>query len=138
MAGKKLKKVEPDKGLKIKANDKESLPPTLEHPIFCLKYLHKDYHLKECTKDEKAALIDTIYKLSQMTWHEIRQAPRHGTGREKIEKDSINSSIPEICKEENNLYALRFYGKAPFVGIQNGNIFHILYIDRNFSLYNHG
>ena len=139
MARKKFKKVEGEKGQRIKiSNDKEKSPPIFEHPIFCLKYLHKNFNLDDCTKDEKAALIDTIYLLSQKTWHEIRQAPRHGIGREKINKDSIKASIPAICTEEHNLYAIRFCGMAPFVGIQNQNIFHIIYIDRSFKLYDHG
>lgn len=131
-----IKNIKPQQTDKIKTNSIFSIPYTLDHPIFCLKYLCKNYHLDKCTKDEKAALIDTFYILSQMSWNEIHMAPRHGLGTEKIERCQINSSTNNIPKDVD-LFALRFLGKRPFVGYKTMNIFHVVFIDRDFTLYQH-
>lgn len=108
------------------------------YPVFCLKYIHKDFSLDHCDKSEKAALIERLYKLSTMTWEQIRMADKHGLGTEKINRDSIKAGIPSHVTGDITFYALRFSGKKPIVGYKSDFIFHILYIDRNFALYDHG
>jgi hypothetical protein len=114
------------------------IPPEQQKPIFSLFYLRKDYCLSACTKDEKAAFADTLHKLSQITWNEISSSSRHGAGYERISRDSIRSGIPAHLKEDVNFIAFRFCGKAPMVGYRDENIFHVIWIDRAFSLYDHG
>lgn len=143
---KKLKKFkgiqspEITQGNKIGVSDNNTPNPNIDYPIFCFKYLNKDFGLVECTDNQKAKLIDRLAVLSKMTWHQIQFAPKHGLGSEKISmKVFKNKKIPSICEDVEHLIALRFDGKAPFVGHRGkGNIFHIFYIDRNFTLYNHG
>ena len=66
----------------------------LEHPIFCLKYLDRNYYsLRACIKEEKASFADTLDRLSQLTWAEISKSSRHGLGYEKIAKNSIRATI---------------------------------------------
>jgi len=109
-----------------------------EHPIFCLKYLDRNYYsLGACTKEEKAAFADTLDRLSQLTWAEISKSHRHGLGYEKIARKSIRATIPTHVKEDVIFIAFRFYGKAPMVGYREDVIFHILWIDRDFTLYQH-
>lgn len=108
-----------------------------EPPSFSLKHLQKGYHLDDCTKEEKLAFLATLQKHSKLSWSELEQAQRHGLGKEKIERSSIKASIPSIVKEDTKLWAFRFYNKAPFVGFREGEIFHILWIDRAFTLYDH-
>ena len=110
-----------------------------EHPIFCLKYLdRKHYSLSVCTKEEKAAFADTLDRLSQLTWAEISKSSRHGLGYEKISQNSIRATIPKhIRLDDIILITFRFYGKAPMVGYRENIIFHILWIDRDFTLYQH-
>jgi len=72
-----------------------------------------------------------------MTWYQIQQAPRHGLGSEKIEYDSIKSTKPDIVTKDSTILALRFSGKKPFVGIRDGSLFHIIWIDNKFNLYKH-
>jgi hypothetical protein len=124
------------KGIKI--NELSHISTQQEHPIFCLEYLDKDYYsLRACTKDEKAAFADTLFKLSQLTWAEITQSHRHGLGYEKIAKKSIRAPIPAHITDDVTFIAFRFYGKAPMVGHREAAIFHILWIDRDFTLYHH-
>lgn len=109
-----------------------------KHPIFCFRYIHHDYNLDKCDASEKVSLIEQIARLSQLTWDEIRLAPRHGMGSEKISKDEIIASKPEIVTSDVDfLLAFRFQGKKPFIGHRNKFVFHILYIDNKFSVYKH-
>lgn len=128
-----------EKGKKIATPSPTRNPsPEQQKPIFSLVYLRKDYCLSACNKDEKAAFADTLHQLSQITWNEISSSSRHGLGYERISRNAIRSGIPNHVKEDVNFIAFRFFGKAPMVGYRDENIFHIVWIDRAFSLYNHG
>lgn len=133
----KLKGVKPDKGKFLKEKELISID-AFQHPVFCFKYIHGDFALNHCTADEKVALIEQIIRLSGMTWNDIRLSHRHGMGSEKIGIGSIKAGLPDILTEDvDHLLALRFIGKAPFVGWRNKFIFHVFYIDRDFKLYKH-
>jgi len=127
-----------------KPNIKESikkgiqLEDAIKHPVFCFKYLHKNYHIDKCDVNEKVSFLSTIVKLSTITWQDIEFSGRHGAGSEKIPRNAINIELPkEISDDVPFFLALRFCGMKPFVGYRNRFIFHVLYIDRDLSLYKH-
>ena len=126
-----------EKGKRISAREIVDLPPEQESPLFSLRYMNKDYSLSQCTKDEKAAFADTLYKLNQLTWSEINACPRHGLGYEKIARSSIRAPIPSHLKDDVNFIAFRFFGKAPMVGYRDGAVFYVIWLDRDFTLYPH-
>lgn len=109
-----------------------------ERPKFSFAYLDKDYCLSKCTKDEKAALADKLHQLSQLSWLDINNAARHGQGYEKINRTSIKGRIPPSLTEDVNILAFRFFGKAPMVGYRVAEVFYIVWLDRQFVLYDHG
>ena len=78
-----------------------------------------------------------MFKLSQMTWLEIRQAPRHGLGQEKIAKEAISIPVPPQVSEDAELIALRYFNLHPMVGFRDGRIFYILFVDHKMDLYRH-
>ena len=128
----------------IKAGTHLKLPPSLQamqeidYPIFCLKYLDRDHHLLQCSNDEKAALANKMFQLSQMSWNAIQLSGRHGNGSEKIARNAIRRPIPAfISGDVDHLLAIRFDGLKPMVGHRSGAIFHILFLDRDFTLYAH-
>ncbi|WP_300674673.1 hypothetical protein [Desulfoluna sp.] len=64
--------------------------------------------------------------------------PRHGMGYEKIATSSLNTELPaHLSGQDVNLIAFRFNGKAPMVGYRDKSVFHILWVDRDFTLYDH-
>ncbi|MBD2305687.1 hypothetical protein H6G17_09195 [Chroococcidiopsis sp. FACHB-1243] len=126
-----------EKGKSISARKASDTNPEQEPPIFCLRFLSKDYCLSKCTKDEKSAFADTIFKLSQLTWSEINSSGRHGLGYEKIARDSLKAAVPKHVTDDVNFIAFRFCAKAPMVGYRDRAVFHVLWLDRNFTLYNH-
>lgn len=50
--------------------------------------------------DEKAALADRLHELSQLTWQQIQQAPRHGQGSETIARTSMKVVVPPAITED--------------------------------------
>jgi hypothetical protein len=139
MAGKqKIKAPSYNQGNKIK------LPPSsqdhfeIDYPVFCFKYLDRDFHLDRCTTEEKAALANRLFILSQMSWTQIQLAGRHKGGSEKIARSSIRRPVPKPLTEDVEfLLAIRFDGMKPMVGHRRGPIFHVFFLDRDLSLYQH-
>ncbi|TAG95540.1 MAG: hypothetical protein EAZ09_07545 [Oscillatoriales cyanobacterium] len=129
------KRVERGKNISPPVTTEES--PEQQYPIFSLRYMSKDFCILDCTKEEKAAFADTLYKLSQMTWSQINSSARHGSGYERIAQTSIKASIPRHITPDVNLIAFRFCAKAPMVGYRERATFFVIWLDRNFSLYEH-
>jgi len=121
---------------KPSVNDKPAISTNNERPIFSLHKLNKDYCISKCEQDQKVAFANTLHSLSQHTWQDIILAARHGSGTEKIARSSIVTSTDSV-PEDAEILAVRFWGKAPMVGYRDGRIFHIVWLDRNFTLYPH-
>lgn len=120
-----------------------SFPPTItvearEYPVFCFRYLHKEYGINSCTQQQKAALLEKIDKWRNMTWDEIRLAPRHGLGYEKIARSSIKPPMPAfVTNEVDHLLALRFDGMAPILVQRRNFVMHLIFIDPKMECYKH-
>lgn len=134
---------------RIKQRDKESSATvglSIHHeshdvdknpPVFSLRYLQKGYCLDCCQKHEKAAFADRLFRLSQMSWDEIRKSDKHGLGTEKIARNAIKAPIPKHVTQDVDFIAFRFCSKAPMVGYKIGATFYVLWLDREFKLYKH-
>ncbi|MNB99097.1 hypothetical protein D3C75_463630 [compost metagenome] len=112
--------------------------PDLKPPIFSFEYLQRGYCVTDCSNEERGNVLGKLHTLSGLTWQQLRQAPRHGLGYEIIKRPAINVAIPPVATEDVNLIAFRALGKAPMVGFRSGRIFHVLWVDRAFTLYDHG
>lgn len=135
----RLKPKQPDKGNRI-ATPKPVHEPEFLPPKFCLRGMRKGYSIEDCEKDEKAAFASRLYELSRSKWSELRQMPRSGQGYEKIDRKAIKGDkVPEEITEEVDIIAFRFHGKAPVVGYRSQDgVFNVIWLDRAFTLYNHG
>lgn len=133
----KLKNPHQDtKGTKVNINPDLISIYHHKHPIFCFKYIHKEFDLEKCTADEKVAFIEQVCRLSQLSWQDIEYTQRHGLGTEKISVSSLGAKCPSIVTDEvTHLLALRFIGKMPFLGYRDRFLLHVLFIDRTHSLY---
>lgn len=109
-----------------------------EKPTFCLRHIDPNYCITACDVDEKASFAETLRNLSQLTWNELRSTPHRGLGCEKIAREAIRRPIPVGITEDVAFLAFRFHGKKPMVGYRVNEMFHIVWFDRDFSLYNHG
>ncbi len=90
-----------------------------------------------CQPDDRAQLAAKLFQLSQASWMQIRQAPRHGMGSEKITRGQIKAPFPNAVTEDVTLLAFRYAGMKPMVGYKDGRTFHVLWLDWNFTLYDH-
>jgi hypothetical protein len=101
--------------------------------------MRSGYSVADCTKPEKAHFAVRLYELSRTSWAALRQAPRGGQGWEKIERRSLRGDVvPASITEDVNIIAFRCIGKAPMAGYRSKDgVFNILWIDRDFTLYEH-
>jgi hypothetical protein len=135
----KIRKPQPKQSQLIKSlSISDVTSESQEYPVFCLRFLQQSYSVRDCQDDDRIAFANKLEILSKMRWQEIYQAPRHGLGSEKIAQESIKVSLPIFLTQETNLIALRFSGRKPMVGFREGHIFRILWLDHDFSLYDHG
>lgn len=107
-------------------------------PVFCLHHIQSSHCLSDCDQEEAAAFAHALWKRSKVTWGELRLAHRYGLGAEKIPSSAIRATLPPIANGVDFFLAFRFHAKAPMVGIRVGRIFHVLWLDREFNLYDHG
>lgn len=136
---KKLKKKRGKGGERILAPNTKNTPSSdLACPVFSFEYLQKGYCIRDCQVSEKADFAMQLRQLSELNWRELRAADKHGLGYEKISKKAIRPRIPLHITDDVNLIAFRFSGKKPMVGYRNGKTFYVVWLDRNFSLYDHG
>ncbi|HJH30676.1 MAG TPA: hypothetical protein C5S50_00420 [Methanosarcinaceae archaeon] len=130
-------KASQNKGQKFQARTSRQESPEQQPPYFSLRYMNNDFCLSLCETKEKAAFADTLYRLSQLPWAQLKQQNRHGLGYEIIARHSIKSGIPSHIKDDVNFIAFRFHGKKAMVGYRDGHIFHVIWLDRAFKLYKH-
>lgn len=114
-------------------------PPIFSKPIFSLQNIsnHNLFSYKKCSKDEKLALIERLIMLSEYPWSKIYAENRHGIGAEKVKIPKVRLS--QGTPKDRQHYALRFHtSNKAFVGYKCENsIFHIIWIDRGWKLYDH-
>jgi len=134
----KLKKRREKRGSKILTSD---LPvtqsPIKNKPVFSFLYLSKSHCITKCQQKEKISFVKKMHLLSQTTWNQIYSSPAHKNGCEKISRDSLNVSVPQGIKDDANILSIRFFGKAPMVGFREDDIFHVIWFDRKFDVYDH-
>lgn len=141
MSGKskgRLKSRDAEKSDSVKLSSSASVKLSDDlYPEFSLRYLRKGHCVESCIKDEKAALAEKLFRLSKLTWAEIKQLPRHGLGYEKIGRSSFKVGIPDHITADVDLIAFRFNGLAPMIGYRRNSTFYIVWLDRAFNVYDH-
>jgi hypothetical protein len=117
----------------VEPDDSESKPP-----VFSFEYLQAGWCIQNCQQNERSMMLDKLRRLSSLTWKQIRLEDKHHLGSEIISRNCIRAAIPAFLTDEVNILAFRAFGKAAMVGYKSGRVFHVLWIDRTFSLYSHG
>jgi len=124
-------------GRRLKPRDSQSTSFNKERPIFSLHHLQNSHCLSLCDRDQKAAFADALYKRSRLSWGELKQVGRHGLGYEKIYHTSMSVPIPSCVTEDVTIIAFRFNGHAPMIGYRDQATFHVVWIDPNYTAYDH-
>jgi len=113
------------------------------YPVFCFKYLMNE---PKCDPGSKpgfyAEFVARLKKLGNLGWNAINISDRHSYGYEKIPIEHIKqTNLPSIITPEiKDLVVFRATGdKRVFLGIRNGDVFHIVLIEEDFGdVYEHG
>ena len=110
-----------------------------ERPVFSFYFQCKNLHIEKLDKDKQSDLLVRLSKLSELSWYQIDCSDRHKFGYEKIDKKSLNFSLPLHVTDETTIIAFRSSGLLSMVGYRDTNTFHILAVDQNFnsSCYKH-
>lgn len=83
--------------------------------------------------------METMYKLSQLTWKEIRQLGRHKLGFEHFYQDDFPKKPKGVPITQDVRYMVfRYDGKLPMVGYRDNAVYYLLWLDNDFKLYDHG
>ena len=124
--------------------EKVGIYDQIDHPLFSFKYLQEDSIGAHTKRGGKAYydLLMRLKKLSELGWKEIRIAPRHGFGMEKIPRNQIipqKPLPPFITPDVEALHVLRSKGdNTALVGWQMEKVFYIFYIElKHGEIYSH-
>ncbi|MUV13490.1 hypothetical protein [Noviluteimonas gilva] len=112
--------------------------PALGYPVFCLRHLQAGYDIEDLQSEDQCLLIKRLRHLSKMEWGSVVNAPRHGAGKENIHRNSIRVAFPSAVDVDETLWALRYARRKAMVGWRRGDVFHVVWIDHDFSVYRHG
>jgi len=92
--------------------------------------------LSQCSQDSKSAVVNTLLKLSQLSWSQISSISSAGLGFENIPLYRFSVPLPSIVTEEvPSLKVFRYSGSGRIAGIREKDIYHILLVGTD--LYTH-
>lgn len=108
----------------------------IDYPLFSFRYF-KDTSAKDC-KNAKFFLdfLNRLQKLSELGWSEIRKSHTHAFGMEPMPRNQIrhNGLLPAFVTKEVDLHIFRAVGdNRVMVGLQEGIIFHVFFIESKFG-----
>jgi hypothetical protein len=109
----------------------------LGYPVFCLRNLQAGYDIDDLQADDQRHFIKRLRHLSKMEWSAVMSAPRHGAGKENISRAALRVAVPPSIDRDAVLWALRYSQRKAMVGWRKGDVFHVIWIDHNFSVYKH-
>ena len=100
-----------------------------------MKY-RSDNCLSQCSQDSKSAVVNTLLKLSQISWNQISSSPSTGLGFENIPLHRFSVPLPPLVTEEvPSLKVFRYSAAGRIAGIREKDIYHIILVGIN--LYTH-
>lgn len=129
----RIKSKIPSKGRLVAEREEGASTDTLP-PLFSLSHIEKGFCVKNCDKDEQAAVALALRDISALTWGGLKQAPRKGIGYENIY--AIRKSIPAIAVSRQ-LIAFRVGELFRLVGFRERQTFFVLWIDPKGQVYKH-
>lgn len=108
----------------------------IDYPLFSFRY-YNDLSVKDCLEPRFFIdFINRLRKLSQLGWTEIRKSHIHSFGMEPMPKTLIKHHhlLPSFVTKEVDLHLFRAVGdNRVMVGLQEGKIFHVFFIEARFG-----
>lgn len=108
-------------------------------PSLFLGLLEKGWCLEELSAEAGHSFAKSWQKRSRFTWAELASHGKHGLGSEKLPLNKIRPAAPRILGDEKEVLVFRYMENLPVAGIQFGDVFAPLWIEREYGdLYDHG
>ncbi len=109
-----------------------------KYPYFSFRYICiKKYCMNKCNFKQLKSLTNTLRILSNLEWRQIEKEDHKKNGYEPLPQNIFKPSMPNIVNENERILIFRF-NKGRIAGIRRDNKFYILFIDHDFTLYDHG
>jgi len=139
--GNDFKKIKSKSSSRFKIKDVPT--PKTNHdfskPIFSFRYMQYGGTncITRCERDVRLSIVDTIIRISQLTWREMSSAPREGLGHEKVPqwRFRISLQLPVGITQEVPAVVFRYSESGRIAGFRKEDIFHIIAVGSN--LYTH-
>lgn len=119
----------------VASADGDGLPPA-----FAFDRMRSGYTLDDCRAHGFAEhLVEAIWRRCALTWRGLLLSSHWGNGFEHVPQSKVtNDGIPGMTPDQK-LLVLRFANKdGRIVGYREGRIYHVLWVDTDLSLYDHG
>lgn len=135
-----MKRNKTNKGLKKQQVDSTKVSTNKLRPVFSLSKMQRGtgYSIECCERDDCAAFSSKLFELSQLDWQTIQNSGRHAAGSETIKKSNLKHSVAALIPEDGTPLSIRFNGKKPMLGYRKDQIFYVIALDKDFSVYPHG
>lgn len=105
--------------------------------MLCLRHTQPGWGLSDLPPDACKQFLVKWEKRAKLTWTELVHHPKHGLGSELLPRKQFQPQVPESLQRERYT-VFRHEGNLPFAGFRTGNVFHVLWVAKNYSeLYNH-
>lgn len=109
-----------------------------EHPKFCFRYTQSGNCPGDLNKEQQIALVMTLHRLAQVDWTTIKSSDHHKLGTEYIPLGQINVPVPPKFADEDKFMFFRYHGFLPVGGVRIQDVFHILWVAKDFTdVYKH-
>ena len=103
-------------------------------PKFSLIHVHGKYPLRSCQKQEKSAILDTLYALSRLTWGQIWSNPRERLGAEPLPMQKYKEMPVELQNKSSKYIIFRFSKKGRIIGFHEADTLYIVWFDPKHDL----
>ena len=108
----------------------------INYPLFSFRYFN-DVSLRDCVNPKFfISFLNRLRSLSILGWEEIRRSNRHSYGMEPIPQNQIKQIglLPSFVTREVELHVFRAVGdNRVMVGLQEGKLFHIFFVEAKFG-----
>lgn len=108
----------------------------INYPLFSFRYFN-DVSLRDCINPKFfISFLNRLRNLSVLGWEEIRRSNRHSYGMEPIPQNQIKHIIllPSFVTREVELHVFRAVGdNRVMVGLQEGKLFHVFFVEAKFG-----
>jgi len=123
-----------EKGRYVDVRHSSDISPDSLHPAFCFKHLKKNFGFPQ-DKKQQTAIINTLKKLSLMSWAQIKSSGKRNSGCHKIK---LEKSPPIELTPDISIVAFDCAQDGRMIGYRDAKIFYVFWFDwKPFKLYDH-